>query len=93
MPPIRPTPRWIGYDALDRLVSFVTPSTSQSFSYDAVGNRLSQTIGANTYSYTYPGSAIDSPACPARPRRPTPTMRRQCGGRGKHSSSTTRAGG
>ncbi len=46
-------PTLMGYDSLDRLTSFVTSSSSQTFSYDAVGNRLSAGIGANTYGYGY----------------------------------------
>ena len=29
------------------------PSSSFGYSYDAVGNRLSKTVGANTDTYTY----------------------------------------
>ncbi|MBX3664871.1 MAG: RHS repeat protein [Burkholderiales bacterium] len=46
-----------GYDLLNRLTSFTGPSTSQSFTYDAVGNRSTQVIGANTYNYAYSGSS------------------------------------
>ena len=43
------------YDLLDRLTSFTAPALSlnQGFGYDAVGNRTSQTIGANNYASTY----------------------------------------
>ncbi|PWT74635.1 MAG: hypothetical protein C5B46_03705 [Proteobacteria bacterium] len=42
-----------GYDNLDRLSSWVSLSSSQSFTYDLVGNRLSQTIGTVTYTLGY----------------------------------------
>ncbi|MEB0141147.1 MULTISPECIES: RHS repeat-associated core domain-containing protein [unclassified Undibacterium] len=45
-----------GYDALDRLSSYLTPQSNQSFTYDAVGNRNSKTTGAASTSYSY-GSA------------------------------------
>lgn len=43
------------YDLLDRVTSFTAPALSlnQGFGYDAVGNRTSQTIGANNYTSTY----------------------------------------
>jgi YD repeat-containing protein len=43
------------YDVLDRLTNFTAPALSlnQAFGYDAVGNRTSQTIGANSYANTY----------------------------------------
>ena len=46
--------RTFGYDALDRLMSSAgTAVVSQSFTYDAVGNRATKTVGAvaDTYSY------------------------------------------
>jgi len=42
-----------GYDPLDRLTSAVLPSTSYGYSYDAVGNRLTKTVGASTDTYAY----------------------------------------
>ena len=42
-----------GYDDLDRITSAVLASSNFGFSYDAVGNRLSKTTGANSESYTY----------------------------------------
>jgi RHS repeat-associated protein len=47
----------LGYDNLDRVTSWVGLSTNQSFGYDATGNRVSLTIGANTYAYTTPGTS------------------------------------
>jgi YD repeat-containing protein len=38
---------------LDRLVNWSTANTNQSFGYDVVGNRTSQTIGASSYPYSY----------------------------------------
>ena len=40
------------YDNLDRLTSFIAPSTNQGYGYDLTGNRTSLTIGANNYSNT-----------------------------------------
>jgi YD repeat-containing protein len=47
------------YDLLDRLKNFTAPalSLSQGFDYDLVGNRTSQTIGANNYANTYSGTS------------------------------------
>jgi uncharacterized protein (TIGR03437 family) len=44
----------LGYDALDRLTSATGTYGSLGYSYDAVGNRLTQTVGtaATTYAYT-----------------------------------------
>jgi YD repeat-containing protein len=42
-----------GYDVMDRLLSFVGSGVSQSFAYDAVGNRTSKTVGPTTSNYTY----------------------------------------
>ncbi len=46
-----------GYDTLDRLTSFTGPSTNQGYTFDATGNRLTKTVGANTDTYTYSGSS------------------------------------
>lgn len=43
----------IGYDYLDQVTSWIANTTTQSYTYDAVGNRKTQTIGANSYSYSY----------------------------------------
>ncbi|WP_173065893.1 DUF6531 domain-containing protein [Sulfurimicrobium lacus] len=56
-----------GYDNLDRLTGAVLPTTNYGYAYDPNGNRVSQTTGAATRSYTTdPASnrllAIDSPA-------------------------------
>jgi YD repeat-containing protein len=40
------------YDDLDRLTQYTGASLNQGFGYDATGNRISQVIGANTYSST-----------------------------------------
>lgn len=40
------------YDNLDRLTSFIAPSTNQGYGYDLTGNRTSLTIGANNYTNT-----------------------------------------
>ncbi|MFZ1548712.1 MAG: hypothetical protein WAT12_16740 [Candidatus Nitrotoga sp.] len=40
------------YDNLDRLTTFVAPSSNQSYGYDLTGNRTSRTVGASTYSNT-----------------------------------------
>jgi len=40
------------YDNLDRLTAFTTPTTNQSYGYDATGNRISLILGANSYSNT-----------------------------------------
>src|SRR5262249_40058031 len=42
-----------GYDSLDRLTSAVTSSQSLGWTYDANGNRLSQTGVQQAYQYTY----------------------------------------
>jgi YD repeat-containing protein len=39
------------YDALDRLTQFIATSTTQGYAYDATGNRISQTIGAQNVLY------------------------------------------
>lgn len=43
-----------GYDNLDRLITFNANATgaSQSFGYDAVGNRTSQLLGSGSYNYS-----------------------------------------
>ena len=40
------------YDNLDRLVSFIAPTTNQGYGYDLTGNRTNLTVGANSYSNT-----------------------------------------
>lgn len=46
-----------GYDDLDRITSAVLSSSNFGYSYDAVGNRLSKTTGANSETYTYSGTS------------------------------------
>ncbi|MHA6912431.1 RHS repeat-associated core domain-containing protein [Ralstonia pseudosolanacearum] len=41
-----------GYDDQDRLISYLPANSSQSYSYDANGNRTGQTIGGSTYTQT-----------------------------------------
>ncbi|MHA6911494.1 RHS repeat-associated core domain-containing protein, partial [Ralstonia pseudosolanacearum] len=41
-----------GYDDQDRLTSYLPANSSQSYSYDANGNRTGQTIGGNGYTQT-----------------------------------------
>jgi YD repeat-containing protein len=41
------------YDNLDRLTNAVLPNLPLAYSYDAVGNRISKTVGSATDSYTY----------------------------------------
>jgi YD repeat-containing protein len=48
-----PNTNTYGYDALDRLTSAVTPSTPYGYTYDAVGNRLTQSAGAGSSTYGY----------------------------------------
>ena len=45
------------YDALDRLTQFIATSTTQGYAYDATGNRISQTIGAQNISYQVSSSS------------------------------------
>jgi len=45
-----------GYDAVDRIVSYQTNSVTQSYTYDADGNRLSMTSNGTT-SYSYNGTS------------------------------------
>ena len=42
-----------GYDVLDRLTSYAGPGVSQTFQYDAVGNRTRQSIGVGAWFTTY----------------------------------------
>ena len=42
-----------GYDILDRLTSAVLPNSNYSYTYDAVGNRLSRTTGVAADTLTY----------------------------------------
>ena len=52
--PLYPTiPAAYGYDSLSRLTSYIQNTTSQSYGYDADGNRTTQTLGSTT-TYTYP---------------------------------------
>ncbi|WP_232520286.1 RHS repeat domain-containing protein [Ralstonia solanacearum] len=41
-----------GYDDQDRLTSYLPANSSQSYRYDANGNRTGQTIGGNSYTQT-----------------------------------------
>ena len=41
------------YDDLDRLIGAVTPATPFAYTYDAVGNRRSRTVGAAKEKYDY----------------------------------------
>ncbi len=41
-----------GYDDQDRLISYLPANSSQSYSYDANGNRTGQTIGGSSYTQT-----------------------------------------
>ncbi|MHA6897262.1 RHS repeat-associated core domain-containing protein [Ralstonia pseudosolanacearum] len=41
-----------GYDDQDRLISYLPATSSQSYSYDANGNRSGQTIGGSSYVQT-----------------------------------------
>ncbi|MEF9406922.1 type IV secretion protein Rhs, partial [Ralstonia solanacearum species complex bacterium KE055] len=41
-----------GYDDQDRLISYLPANSSQSYSYDANGNRTGQTVGGNSYTQT-----------------------------------------
>jgi YD repeat-containing protein len=42
------------YDPMSRLTGYTQSATSQSFGYDADGNRISQTLGSTSSTYTYP---------------------------------------
>jgi YD repeat-containing protein len=42
---------------MDRLLSFAGAGPSQSYAYDAVGNRTSKTVGSATSTYRYAGSS------------------------------------
>jgi len=42
-----------GYDVLDRLTAAVLPNTVFGYSYDAVGNRLTKSVGGTTEQYAY----------------------------------------
>jgi YD repeat-containing protein len=44
------------YDRLDRLIGAVLPKLPLAYDYDAVGNRISKTVGSATDTYSY-GSA------------------------------------
>ena len=41
-----------GYDDQDRLISYLPANSSQSYSYDANGNRTGQTVGGASYTQT-----------------------------------------
>ncbi|MEF3062984.1 RHS repeat domain-containing protein [Ralstonia solanacearum] len=41
-----------GYDDQDRLISYLPANSSQSYSYDANGNRTGQTVGGSSYTQT-----------------------------------------
>ncbi|MEF9403071.1 MULTISPECIES: RHS repeat domain-containing protein [Ralstonia solanacearum species complex] len=41
-----------GYDDQGRLISYLPANSSQSYSYDANGNRTGQTVGGNSYTQT-----------------------------------------
>ncbi|MDO3623198.1 RHS repeat domain-containing protein [Ralstonia pseudosolanacearum] len=41
-----------GYDDQDRVISYLPSNSSQSYSYDANGNRTGQTIGGSSYTQT-----------------------------------------
>ncbi|HEV7608942.1 MAG TPA: RHS repeat-associated core domain-containing protein [Steroidobacteraceae bacterium] len=52
-----PANSWtLGYDILDRLNSATKPSTTIGYTYDADGNRLTQT-GTSSSTYTIPGTS------------------------------------
>lgn len=44
-----------GYDKFDRLTSAITPTSGQTFDYDAVGNRVFRAVNAATTTLTYGG--------------------------------------
>jgi RHS repeat-associated protein/prepilin-type N-terminal cleavage/methylation domain-containing protein len=45
------------YDDLNRLTNWTQNTTSQAYSYDLTGNRVTQTIAASTYNYTTPSAS------------------------------------
>ena len=45
------------YDALDRLTQFIATNTTERYAYDATGNRISQTIGAQNVLYQVASSS------------------------------------
>ncbi|MFA5027309.1 MAG: RHS repeat-associated core domain-containing protein, partial [Candidatus Methylomirabilota bacterium] len=49
------------YDPLNRLVQVLTtnPSSTESYTYDVVGNRLTQTTDGTTWTYTYNENGLD----------------------------------
>ena len=53
-----------GYDDLDRLTSEAGPAKSQSLTYDANDNRLSDGTGSKTYTTDYP--VAGAPLCSKR---------------------------
>jgi len=52
-----PNSNTYAYDNLDRLTTAVLPNVPLAYSYDAVGNRLSKTVGAATDTYAYNGAS------------------------------------
>ena len=42
---------------MDRLTSWIGSNTSQAYAYDLDGNRTSNTVGVNTYTYIYPATS------------------------------------
>jgi YD repeat-containing protein len=46
-----------GYDVLDRLTSYISPSVGQSYAYDAVGNRTQKSINSSVTNYGYPATS------------------------------------
>ncbi len=47
------TTQTFGYDNLDRLATYTTPTLSQAYGYDANGNRTALTIGTSNFTNTY----------------------------------------
>lgn len=62
-----------GYDKLNRLTGFTTAdgTVSQSYSYDANGNRSNKTVGGVATTYTRTASATGSPASAPPPTATT----------------------
>jgi YD repeat-containing protein len=52
-----PNSNTYSYDNLDRLTNAVIPGTPFAYSYDAVGNRLTKTVGSSTDTYTPSGTS------------------------------------
>ena len=51
-------------DNVDRLISATRPATSYSYTYDAVGNRLTRTAGSSTDTYAYSTTSNRLPTLP-----------------------------